>query len=204
MLDLGFQQSTLQSQGFPILSESEQLTCGNTRQCDRAGKCLRRAHSNPLWLTAVRFQNSLTEYSKDVSRPRACMFTPGLTKRYRTSGPLAATSHTPLYSNSGFQILGYALESMLDASYEDILVDRLIKPLNLTRSSLHAPDPELAAIPYNETFSFFNYDMGDEGRHVQMKWLMLKYPANNLPVPGESSHPQTTWQHSVVQFSPIP
>ncbi|CAG7933229.1 unnamed protein product [Penicillium olsonii] len=132
---LGFQQSTLQSQGFPILSESEQLTCGNTRQCDRA------------------------EFFDGVLQRR----------------PLAATSHTPLYSNSGFQILGYALESMLDASYEDILVDRLIKPLNLTRSSLHAPDPDLAAIPYNETaggiFSSAN-DMATFGRAILSNTLI--------------------------------
>ncbi|KAJ6007095.1 hypothetical protein N7499_000759 [Penicillium canescens] len=75
--------------------------------------------------------------------------------------PLAATSHTPLYSNAGYQILGYALEAIAKADYEDILIDRLIKPLNLTRSGLQ-PQPQFGVIPSNETYSWFNYTVGDE------------------------------------------
>ncbi|KAJ5343681.1 Beta-lactamase-related protein [Penicillium brevicompactum] len=67
-----------------------------------------------------------------------------------------------LYSNAGYQILGYAMEAILNSSYEKILMDRLIEPLNLTRSSLHTPDPALAVVPYNESFSFFNFEFGDE------------------------------------------
>ncbi|KXG50964.1 Beta-lactamase-related protein [Penicillium griseofulvum] len=78
------------------------------------------------------------------------------------SSPLASTSHTPIYSNAGYQILGYALESIAKADYKDILMDRLIKPLNLTRSCLQARDPSLAVIPYNETASWFGYDIGEE------------------------------------------
>ncbi|OQD65439.1 hypothetical protein PENPOL_c006G02945 [Penicillium polonicum] len=76
--------------------------------------------------------------------------------------PLTPTSQTPIYSNAGYQILGYVLESIAKADYEDILIDRLIKPLNLTRSSLQVPNPSLAVIPSNETFSWFGYDFGDE------------------------------------------
>ncbi|CAI7666267.1 unnamed protein product [Penicillium discolor] len=76
--------------------------------------------------------------------------------------PLTSTSQTPIYSNAGYQILGYVLESIGKANYEDILLDRLIKPLNLTRSSLYVPDPSFAVIPYNGTFSWFNYESGDE------------------------------------------
>ncbi|KGO73644.1 Beta-lactamase-like protein [Penicillium italicum] len=39
--------------------------------------------------------------------------------------------------------------------------DRLIKPLNLTRSSLRVPDPSLAVIPHNESFSWFDFEFGD-------------------------------------------
>ncbi|CAG8921609.1 unnamed protein product [Penicillium salamii] len=120
LLDLASQQNTLQNQGFPELSESEQVSCGNTRPCDRA-----------------EFFDGVLE------RP--------------------ATSYTPLYSNSGYQLLGYALKSILGASYEDILLDRLIKPLNLTQSSLNTPNPDLAAIPYNETASWFDFEFGDAG-----------------------------------------
>ncbi|KAF9241899.1 hypothetical protein DTO013E5_6874 [Penicillium roqueforti] len=76
--------------------------------------------------------------------------------------PLTATSQTPIYSNAGYQILGYVLESIAKADFEDILLDRLIKPLNLTRSCLQIPDPSLAVIPYNETFSWFGYQIGEE------------------------------------------
>ncbi|KAJ5942548.1 hypothetical protein N7516_002716, partial [Penicillium verrucosum] len=76
--------------------------------------------------------------------------------------PLTSTSQTPIYSNAGYQILGYILESIAKADYEDILLDRLIKPLNLTRSYLHVPDPSFAVIPSNETFSWFDYEFGDE------------------------------------------
>ncbi|KAJ5972408.1 uncharacterized protein N7479_002326 [Penicillium vulpinum] len=76
--------------------------------------------------------------------------------------PLTSTSQTPIYSNAGYQILGYALESIAKGDYEDILMDRLIKPLNLTRSCLQVPDPSLAVIPYNETFSWFGYEIGEE------------------------------------------
>ncbi|KAJ5043873.1 hypothetical protein NUH16_000666 [Penicillium rubens] len=61
-----------------------------------------------------------------------------------------------------YQILGYALESIANANYEEILWDRLIRPLNLTRSCLKIPDPSLAVIPHNETFSWFGYEIGEE------------------------------------------
>lgn len=93
---------------------------------------------------------------------------------YLSSDPVASTSQTPIYSNAGYQILGYALESILNSSYEDILQDRLIEPLNLTKSSLRTPDPALAVIPYNETFSFFDFDMGDEGRFVFSRHLIFQ------------------------------
>ncbi|OQE13084.1 hypothetical protein PENFLA_c054G03176 [Penicillium flavigenum] len=76
--------------------------------------------------------------------------------------PLTSTSQTPIYSNAGYQILGYALESIANANYEEILWDRLIRPLNLTRSCLKVPDPSLAVIPHNETSSWFGYEIGEE------------------------------------------
>ncbi|OQD87713.1 hypothetical protein PENANT_c005G04254 [Penicillium antarcticum] len=75
--------------------------------------------------------------------------------------PLTSNSHTPIYSNAGYQILGYALEAIAKADFEDILIDRLIKPLNLTRSGLQ-PKPEFGVIPSNETYSWFNHTVGDE------------------------------------------
>ena len=90
--------------------------------------------------------------------------------------PVTPTSHTPVYSNAGYQILGYAMEAILNSTYAKILMDRLIEPLNLTRSSLHNPDPALAVVPYNESFSFFNFEFGDEARLV----LLYGFYSNDL------------------------
>lgn len=86
--------------------------------------------------------------------------------------PITSTSRTPLYSNSGYQILGYALEAILGAKFEHILEDRLIKPLKLTRSSFRAPNSSLAVIPQNETLSYFDFEMGDEARYVLIEWFL--------------------------------
>ncbi|KAJ5545095.1 hypothetical protein N7535_006518 [Penicillium sp. DV-2018c] len=121
--DLGFQPpGLLETMGFPPLLQDQQLTCGNTYQCNRQ------------------------EFFKGFSNMH----------------PLSPTSHTPIYSNAGYQILGYALEAIADTGYEEVLLRRLIEPLNLTRSYLNAPDASLAVVPYNETYSWFSFDMGDE------------------------------------------
>ncbi|KAJ5138870.1 uncharacterized protein N7515_003718 [Penicillium bovifimosum] len=83
-------------------------------------------------------------------------------KGFLNMHPLTLTSHTPIYSNAGYQILGYALEAIADTGYEELLLRRLIEPLNLTRSYLNAPDASLAVVPYNETYSWFSYDIGEE------------------------------------------
>jgi CubicO group peptidase (beta-lactamase class C family) len=106
------------------------------------------------------FQSFLTACSERVSRSSRVDFDLTLMGPFSVD-PLAATSHTPLYSNAGYQILGYALEAIAKADYEDILIDRLIKPLNLTRSGLQ-PHPQFGVILSNETYSWFNYTVGDE------------------------------------------
>lgn len=164
-MDLSFQQKTLQIQGFPALAGSQQLTCGNAHPCDRKSQYL-----GPFgfrWvveLMTVNFQVSLTEYYRVVSG--SYLFPSTRLIVHLLLDPVTSTSHTPVYSNAGYQILGYAMEAILNSSYEKVLMDRLIEPLNLTRSSLHTPDPALAVVPYNESFSFFNFEFGDEARLV--------------------------------------
>jgi hypothetical protein len=75
--------------------------------------------------------------------------------------PIAATSSTPLYSNAGYQILGYALEAIAQKPFHEILMERIIEPLGLSRSSHSIPDPNLAVIPSDLTSSQFNLDIGD-------------------------------------------
>jgi hypothetical protein len=75
--------------------------------------------------------------------------------------PIAATSSTPLYSNAGYQILGYVLEAIAQKPFHEILMERIIEPLGLSRSSHSMPDPSLAVIPSDLTYSQFNLDIGD-------------------------------------------
>ncbi|KGO52595.1 Beta-lactamase-like protein [Penicillium expansum] len=108
------------------------------------------------------FQSDLVQSMGFPSLQKNEKLTCGSEHACNRKDPLTPTSQTPIYSNSGYQILGYVLESIAKADYEDILIDRLIKPLNLTRSCLRGPDPSLAVIPHNESLSWFDYDLGDE------------------------------------------
>ncbi|KAG0160188.1 hypothetical protein PDIDSM_7715 [Penicillium digitatum] len=108
------------------------------------------------------FQSELVQSMGFPSLPKNEQLTCGKEHTCNRKDPLTPTSQTPIYSNSGYQILGYVLESIAKADYEDILIDRLIKPLNLTRSCLRGPDPSLAVIPHNESFSWFDFDLGEE------------------------------------------
>ncbi|CAI7631380.1 unnamed protein product [Penicillium glandicola] len=110
----------------------------------------------------VGFQSELLQTMGFPALPKNEQLTCGNEYTCDRKDPLTPTSQTPIYSNAGYQILGYVLESIAKADYEDILMDRLIKPLNLTRSSLQALDPSLAVIPHNETFSWFGYEIGEE------------------------------------------
>ncbi|KAJ5698490.1 hypothetical protein N7462_000495 [Penicillium macrosclerotiorum] len=77
--------------------------------------------------------------------------------------PLAPTSSTPIYSNAGYQILGYALETIAQKPYHELLMERIIKPLNLTRSSYDIPHPHVAIVPSTLATSGFNLSIGDAG-----------------------------------------
>jgi hypothetical protein len=96
------------------------------------------------------------------------------------------------------------LESISKATYAEILADRLIKPLNLTRSSLHAPNSSLAVVPYNETSSYFNFALGDENPYVERECLIKKFSANSLLVLGAFSHLLTIFLPLGVRFFQMP
>ncbi|KAJ6189191.1 hypothetical protein N7519_004099 [Penicillium mononematosum] len=135
--DLGFKSDLLQSMGFPSLPEDEQLTCGSEYPCDRQGKSISCAHiiARIIWLTEGTFSRIFPWHSKNAHR-----YTP--------------TQDIKFWDTRWSQ--------SQNANYEEILWDRLIRPLNLTRSCLKVPDPSLAVIPHNETFSWFGYEIGEE------------------------------------------
>lgn len=69
---------------------------------------------------------------------------------------------TPLYSNAGFAILGYVLESITGKPFDEVLENIVVGPLGLSRTSASKPnESHVGAIKYNETFSSWNLDITD-------------------------------------------
>ncbi|THC91398.1 hypothetical protein EYZ11_009147 [Aspergillus tanneri] len=58
---------------------------------------------------------------------------------------------TPLYSNMGFEVLGYIIQKITAQPFGDVLEDRIIKVLGLNGTSLSTPSrSSLGVIPANE------------------------------------------------------
>lgn len=72
-----------------------------------------------------------------------------------------APNTTPAYSNSAFALLGYVLESLTGASFDEIMQRSLIEPLGLKNTFGTVPDPSLGIIALNETFSGWNIDINE-------------------------------------------
>ncbi|KAK4215499.1 beta-lactamase/transpeptidase-like protein [Rhypophila decipiens] len=72
--------------------------------------------------------------------------------------PVSAASSTPNYSNMAFQILAYAIETITQTPFPDLVRAQLIQPLNLTRTFLTNPGNDTNAVIYNG----WDLDFGDE------------------------------------------
>jgi CubicO group peptidase (beta-lactamase class C family) len=67
----------------------------------------------------------------------------------------------PIYSNTAFRILSYALEIIANKTFEDIMEESVFKPLGLNNTSIRKPDKDsLGVIPQGQSMWF--YDIGDE------------------------------------------
>ncbi|GAB1320018.1 Beta-lactamase-like protein sdnR [Madurella fahalii] len=73
--------------------------------------------------------------------------------------PWAPSYRTPNYSNLAFQLLAYAAENITGESFNDLIVSQLIKPLNLTRTSVSIPHNESNVVNYPEPA--WNLDLGE-------------------------------------------
>ncbi|KAI1458684.1 beta-lactamase/transpeptidase-like protein [Annulohypoxylon moriforme] len=69
---------------------------------------------------------------------------------------------TPAYSNIGFTLLGYALEQMTGKSFGAMVQDRVLTPLNLTRTFYSTPKDSLGIIPGNRYKTNWAFDLGNE------------------------------------------
>ncbi|KAF2176034.1 beta-lactamase/transpeptidase-like protein [Zopfia rhizophila CBS 207.26] len=65
--------------------------------------------------------------------------------------PIYGLNTTPIYSNTGFIILAYALENITGKPYKDMLQRSVIDPLHLYSTSVSKPDDSRARIWKQET-----------------------------------------------------
>ncbi|KAE9373571.1 beta-lactamase/transpeptidase-like protein [Stipitochalara longipes BDJ] len=75
--------------------------------------------------------------------------------------PVFRPHSTPIYSNTAFRILGYAIEAIVGENFDNITEKSILKPLQLNHSSVKKPADNLGAIPQGD--SMWSYDLGDEG-----------------------------------------
>jgi CubicO group peptidase (beta-lactamase class C family) len=69
------------------------------------------------------------------------------------------------YSNSGYTLLGYIMETITEKSYEELLEEKIIEPLEMKNSGFfrHRPLIKNMASGYNKGFGeFFNTNSSDE------------------------------------------
>lgn len=68
---------------------------------------------------------------------------------------------TATYSNIAYQLLAYALENITGKKFEDILNDRIIKPLALNRTYFTKPDDSVGIIPGTEKETYWGVSLGE-------------------------------------------
>lgn len=68
--------------------------------------------------------------------------------------PVANPGQTPVYSNMGFQILGYIIERHTGHSFKNVVQHQILDHLDLNETSVFAPrDTQNAVIPVNQKTS---------------------------------------------------
>ncbi|KAI0191898.1 beta-lactamase/transpeptidase-like protein [Astrocystis sublimbata] len=69
---------------------------------------------------------------------------------------------TPAYSDIAYVLLGYALEKMTGKPFQQSFEEKLVKPLNLTRTFYTTPEDKLGVIPGNRYGTTWAFNMGNE------------------------------------------
>ncbi|KAK3498710.1 beta-lactamase/transpeptidase-like protein [Neurospora crassa] len=87
-------------------------------------------------------------------------FFSGLLQVYPSYAPFT----TPAYTNTGFQILAYALESIKGKPFQTLMKEFILRPLNLSRTFCQKAVSNLGIIPGPGTSSDaqWDYQLGDE------------------------------------------
>ena len=77
--------------------------------------------------------------------------------------PVFAPFYTPIYSNTAFQILAYALEKITSKPFPTLFETHLVHALTLNSTSYGLPaHSNSSVIPFNATVSWYNADILDE------------------------------------------
>lgn len=82
----------------------------------------------------------------------------GLLQAYPSYAPFA----TPAYTNTGFQILAYALESIKGKSFQSMMEESILQPLGLSHTYYRNAPAEVGIIPGNRSDAGWDYQLGDE------------------------------------------
>lgn len=82
----------------------------------------------------------------------------GLLRAYPSYAPFT----TPAYTNTGFQILSYALESIKGKSFESMIQESMLRPLGMNHTYYTYAPAEMGIIPGNRTDSGWDWQLGDE------------------------------------------
>ncbi|KAH6853109.1 beta-lactamase/transpeptidase-like protein [Chaetomium sp. MPI-CAGE-AT-0009] len=85
-------------------------------------------------------------------------FFAGLLRAYPSFAPFA----TPAYTNTGYQILAYALEAIKGKSFQTMMEESVLRPLGLDHTYYRDPPVEEGIIPGVQSKSGWNYQLGDE------------------------------------------
>jgi CubicO group peptidase (beta-lactamase class C family) len=75
--------------------------------------------------------------------------------------PVFLPYSTPIYSNTAFRILSYAIEAITGVTFDNLIEECVFKHLLLNNTSMHNPADSLGVIPQGD--SYWSYDIGDEG-----------------------------------------
>lgn len=82
----------------------------------------------------------------------------GLLRAYPSFAPFT----TPAYTNTGFQILAYALEAIKGKSFEAMMQESILRPLGLNHTYYRNAPAAQGIIPGNRSESGWDYQLGDE------------------------------------------
>ncbi|GAB1309838.1 D-alanyl-D-alanine- [Madurella fahalii] len=82
----------------------------------------------------------------------------GLLQAYPSYAPFT----TPAYTNTGFQILAYALESIKGKSFQSMMEESVLQPLGLNHTYYRNAPAEVGIIPGNRSDAGWDYQLGDE------------------------------------------